>query len=358
MTPQMTEEECQRIDLLLSGSLITARTQAQESTPIIMVDDAVVGTAGNFSVSIGKAKSKKTFNVSAMVASALSNRAVLGYKVRMPKGKPAVLYFDTEQSTAHCVRVIRRINRLCGRDADEISHFLYFYGLRRHSPTERLQAINMALEKMGHMVGLVIIDGIRDCLYDINSPAEATSVTGYLLNWTDVHQCHIHTILHQIKSDDNARGHIGTELNNKAETVIKVEKAKDNPSVSVVSPLMCRDKEFAPFAFVISEDGLPVSEEDFSIGAAPQAKQAMDPWNDIPIEIHKECVRRLFPGGKGEYTSGELVERMHQFYKEKYPTIGRDKVKEIKTRLTNKRIIIHKEESQKSPFILNELGHW
>jgi hypothetical protein len=34
---------------------------------------------------------------------------------------------------------------------------------------------------------------------------------------------HIHTILHQNKADENARGHIGTELNNKAETVLEYE---------------------------------------------------------------------------------------------------------------------------------------
>ena len=36
----------------------------------------VVGTLGNFSASIGKAKSKKTFNVSAIVAAALKNGTV------------------------------------------------------------------------------------------------------------------------------------------------------------------------------------------------------------------------------------------------------------------------------------------
>ena len=48
------------------------------------------------------------------------------------------------------------------------------------------------------------------------------------MQWTDDRQIHIHTILHQNKGDENARGHIGTELNNKAETVLLVEKDKSN----------------------------------------------------------------------------------------------------------------------------------
>lgn len=353
----LTEDQRMHIDKLLSSSLITAQSQAEEQRAIIRADDAVIGTAGNFSVSIGKAKSKKTFNVSAIVASALSNEPILGYEVALPADKPLVMYFDTEQNTAHCVRVMRRINKMCGREEMHINPFFHFYGMRRLSPEERLHAIELALEKFGHIAGLVIIDGIRDCLYDINSPSEATSIVGRLLNWTDVHRCHIHTILHQNKSDDNARGHIGTELNNKAEAVIRVEKSKEDPCISIVSPMMCRDKEFSPFAFSIDEDGLPQLEECL-LDSPAQSRQGMRPWEDIPLNTHKQCVVSIFPQGNEEYSSSELVSRLHEFYKGIHPTIGKDKVKEIKKRLTNKRIIIHKEDSQKSPFILNKLGHW
>lgn len=47
----------------------------------------VIGTLGNFSASIGKAKNKKTFNVSAIVAAALKNGAVLRYVAELPDGK-------------------------------------------------------------------------------------------------------------------------------------------------------------------------------------------------------------------------------------------------------------------------------
>ena len=42
--------------------------------PVVL---AIIGTLGNFSVSTGKAKAKKTFNVSAIVAAALVSRQVL-----------------------------------------------------------------------------------------------------------------------------------------------------------------------------------------------------------------------------------------------------------------------------------------
>ena len=48
---------------------------------------SVIGTLGNFSASIGKAKSKKTFNVSAIVAAALKNGTVLNYTAELPENK-------------------------------------------------------------------------------------------------------------------------------------------------------------------------------------------------------------------------------------------------------------------------------
>ena len=74
-------------------------TQTYEMSPeIIKAQDSVIGTLGNFSASIGKAKSKKTFNVSAIVAAALMNGTVLRYTATLPDNKRRVLYIDTEQS--------------------------------------------------------------------------------------------------------------------------------------------------------------------------------------------------------------------------------------------------------------------
>lgn len=67
---------------------------------------------------------------------------------------------------------------------------------------------------------------------------------------------HIHTVLHLNKGDDNTRGHIGSELNNKAETVLQITKNIDDSNMSEVKAMFIRDKEFAPFAFRIDNNGL------------------------------------------------------------------------------------------------------
>ena len=194
---------------------------------VIKVNGIPIGTLGNFSASIGKAKSKKTFNVSAMTAAALSGEKVLAYEVNLPEGKDKILYIDTEQSKTHCKKTLARILALANLPDGEDNDRLEFLSLRKYTPKERIEIIECVLATT-EGIGLVIIDGVRDLLFDINAPLEATQVTSILMRWTDEYQIHIQTILHQNKGDENARGHIGTEINNKAETVIQVEKDKND----------------------------------------------------------------------------------------------------------------------------------
>lgn len=63
-----TDEE---LTAYMEESAVSANGAYEQSPVVLMVDDAAIGTLGNFSASIGKAKSKKTFNVTAIAASAL-----------------------------------------------------------------------------------------------------------------------------------------------------------------------------------------------------------------------------------------------------------------------------------------------
>ena len=56
----------------IDESVISVTGTYEQSASVLMVDDSIIGTLGNFSASIGKAKSKKTFNVSAIAAAALN----------------------------------------------------------------------------------------------------------------------------------------------------------------------------------------------------------------------------------------------------------------------------------------------
>ena len=220
---------------------------------VLQAGEAIIGTLGNFSVSTGKAKAKKTFNVSAIVAAALVNGQVLEYKASFPESKRTILYFDTEQSPYHCQLVMQRILRLAGLPIDREPEHLRFSHLRAIAdPNERREIIRCAIYNTPN-VGLVVIDGIRDLMLDINNSTEATKLVGDLMQWTSEQNIHIQTVLHLNKGDDNARGHIGTELNNKAETVLQVTRDNTLPERSIVAPAIIRSKPFDKFAFRLKE---------------------------------------------------------------------------------------------------------
>lgn len=246
-----------RLERMLKDAIIRPTDTYTTPPQIIWIDDSVISTLGNFSASVGKAKAKKTFNVSAYVAAALSNNVVLKYRANLPEGKRRVLYVDTEQSRYHCHHVLERILDLSGLPTDMDNKNLDFVCLREYTPEVRMKLIEIALQGCDEY-GLVIIDGLRDLLLDINNAAESVGVINKLMEWSSKYNLHIHGVLHLNKGDNNVRGHIGTEMNNKAEAVLLVNKSSADPNVSEVRPLHIREKEFRPFAFTVNGQGLPV----------------------------------------------------------------------------------------------------
>ena len=140
--------------------------------------------------------------------------------------------------------------------------------MREYSPAIRIGVIDYALrQRKGY--GLVIIDGIRDLMLDINSTGESVEVINKMMEWSSKYDLHIHCVLHLNKGDNNVRGHIGTEMSNKAETVLVISKNNDCPNVSEVHALHIREKEFKPFAFTVNEGGLPVLAEGHCLRMTP-----------------------------------------------------------------------------------------
>ncbi len=267
-------------------------TDTYDTPPeILWVNGSTIGTLGNFSASTGKAKSKKTFNISAIVAAALKNDEVLQYSAFLPQGKRKILYVDTEQSKYHCHKVLTRIMRLADFPIDRNSEDFIFIVLREHTPEMRREIIAETLRRVSG-IGLVIIDGIRDLMYDINSPSESAEIINLLMKWSSEYNLHIHTVLHLNKGDDNTRGHIGTELNNKAETVLQVTKSSQDANISEVKAMHIRDRDFTPFAFRINDNALPEVVSDYEFEKARQERTF--PLTELTEQQHRQALEQGF----------------------------------------------------------------
>lgn len=331
------QEVKQDILRLWEAKQLRVTDEIQTAPEVLYANGSVIGTLGNFSASTGKAKSKKTFNVAAIVGAALVNGQVLAYTADFPDDKRNILYFDTEQSAYHCKKVMERALSLAGLPTDSHPETLKFAALRQLTPTLRLEVIELAIMSTPN-VGLVVIDGVRDLMYDINCAKESTDLIGKLMEWTDKYQIHIHTVLHLNKSDDNARGHVGTELNNKAETVLQISRSKTDGTVSEVSAAMIRAAEFDPFAFRINDYGLPEIASGY-VFAEPGKKVCNPfPYTELSADEHRRALEKVFANGP---ITG--VRNMEAALKVGYAACGHSysdcKVKSLKTFLKNKAII-------------------
>lgn len=252
---------------------------------------SIVGTYGNFSAVIGKAKSRKTFLISLVAASFISLKLLMGkIKATAHQPKNKILLFDTEQSKFHLQKVVKRILSVAGNcNADQFEAFC----LRTFDPKTRLAMMKRKLQGEPN-TAIAIIDGIRDVAFDINDAKEATEITTDLMKFSEELGIHIMVVIHQNKNDNNARGHLGTEIINKAESVLQVAKDPTNEQVSIVEAERCREKEFDPFAFRITEEGLPEIIGEW-VGVGDDAtKPKKLTANQVPDSMHLEILKEAF----------------------------------------------------------------
>jgi RecA-family ATPase len=208
---------------------------------------AEVMTKGNISALVGRAKGRKSYFVKLLIAS------MKGYRddqfMSAVSGKVAL--FDTEQAKYHIWKSTKQIEQMIGMWPVDIEVF----GLRPDSTADRMNLIESYIYQQEPE--MIFIDGIRDLVTDINDATQATEIVGKLMKWSYEKNCHICCVLHQNKADENARGHIGTELVNKSETVLSINKILGNTLCSEVKSLYTRGYEIKEFSFSI-EGSIPM----------------------------------------------------------------------------------------------------
>ena len=128
------------------------------------------------------------------------------------------------------------------------------------------------------------------------------------MRWSSQYNLHIHTVLHLNKADDNVRGHIGTELNHKAETILQITKNDADGNISEVKASLVRDREFRPFAFSINEEGLPVLAEGYE--PAPLPPRVTFDYQSMTEEMHRVALDIAFNGISDPIGYNELLHQL------------------------------------------------
>ena len=214
----------------------------------------------------GKAKSGKTFVTSMLIACCVI-RDVLSFH-RSCDDPLRVLWYDTEQSDESTQDILKnRIQTLIKSNinqtndlfnpAPSMENNIDVFNVRSVSWKDRRQLLLEAVSHYGP--DLVIVDGIRDLVNDINDGVLAQEVMEELMHLADEQNCCIVCILHQNKGseDHNLRGWIGTELMNKAFEVYACEKMMPQRIFKVEQTLTRKYDIEQQLYFEVDQQGLP-----------------------------------------------------------------------------------------------------
>ena len=351
MQSEQTIHETNRLKFKIDVNEVIPPPQiAWSLTNIKNEGEAILGTLGDFGLIIGKAKSRKSFFVSIAVSTALGNDYILNrFKSYLPPDKNDVAYFDTEQSKYYVQKAVKRI---CAQVQQPEPKNLHAFNLRSLSPAERLQFIETEIYS-NDKIGFVVIDGIKDLVTSINDESEATMIASKLLKWTEERNIYLVTVLHQNKSDNNARGHIGTELINKAQTVLSVTKAENDSNISIVEPLQCRDVEPEIFAFEIDQNGIPQIAENFEM----RTETKKNKFDVTDLEDFKKYQLLTAVFSKGESFSFKLLEtQLILAYKNVFgKSIGQNAIGKLITDCKNNGWLL--QDKLKAPYTLGQFDN-
>jgi hypothetical protein len=234
---------------------VFANEEIPDAVTVLQQFETPIFSLGDVSTITGMAKSRKTFLITSIVVAFLSDTGFLGMNSDLPTKR--VLLIDTEQSRTFVQRLIRRIYRLMKWDfEDDVKDRLRVLSLRELTPEKRLEVVKSTIES--YKPTLVFIDGSADLINDTNNVEDSTMLVNELMRISTDEKCHICSVVHTNPNSEKTRGHFGSELQRKSETVMLVTREGDT---TTVKPQFTRNLEFAPFSFIINERGLPEATE-------------------------------------------------------------------------------------------------
>ena len=178
---------------------------------------------------------------------------------------------------------VRSVRSVCDLDAS-----LFAYNLRGLGFEKRREMVEAAVRSV--KPDIVIIDGIKDLITDINDAVQATQIMEHLMALAQRYNCCIVNVLHQNKSeaDRNMRGSIGTELTNKAFEVYECEYLERHKLFRVTQTLSRRQRMSRRLCYVLSKDGLPETCDE----PQEQPRDELGRW--VSVKSKSESLVKLF----------------------------------------------------------------
>ena len=164
-----------------------------------------------------------------------------------------LLHFDTEQSEYYHHNL--SCEMLHQQQLSTFSHPKNFYSfsIMPYSKIDRLNFIRYTINKHKN-IGCVFVDGVVDLCRNYNDLEESSDLVTFFMNMASSRKFLLLDVLHNAKSTGAARGHLGTELVNKATCNINIIKEEDSQASTLKIKNM-RGKQPKGFDFWHNPEG-------------------------------------------------------------------------------------------------------
>ena len=224
-------------------------------------------TRGEYSCIVASAKTKKSFCKSLITAAYVGGNTnrFSDHIVGNRKNEGYIIDLDTEQGVFYAKRTFKRVEELVG---NRYKNYVPI-ATRSKSVSERLGLIEWLIYKSPYAgkIDLLLVDGIADLVYNTNDIEEGAKVAEMMLRWTST-GLHICNVIHKAGNNDKARGHLGTAVTIKAESIIFMDRLEDdngNLLEKNTVKVRCgyvRGKDFEDFYLTVNDQGLPFTHSD------------------------------------------------------------------------------------------------
>lgn len=187
----------------------------------------VIATPGNLATVTASVKAGKSAVIGAMAASTIPHDPgadLLGFNSSNTENR-AVLWFDSEQSPDDQWHSVARALKRVG--ACQPPPWFYAYCLSGLPLGQALECIVAAIRlKRDEHGGLhsVLLDGVADLVRDVNDSQESNAFVAKLQQLAIDYACSIIGVIHLNPNSDKTRGHLGSQLERKAETNLRLDK--------------------------------------------------------------------------------------------------------------------------------------
>lgn len=236
---------------------------------IISFEGNTIATPGNIVVISGGSKSGKSYVAGAIIAGSLVEDSgqveTLGLSILSNKEKRGVIYINTELSRYDFQRYCKKIHERAAQTKE--LDFFWAMDFCGQSPEELLRRTIILIDFVAHQHGgvrLIVIDGIADFVSSVNSEEECNAIIMTMHSLARKLDAVILLIIHtnpiQKNYEPKTRGHLGSQIERKCESLLEIHKSKGGDHSSLSGKLLRNSGGFSPLLFAFdTSKGYPVA---------------------------------------------------------------------------------------------------